>query len=169
MNNSQLINQDSGDFEWYTPIEIVNAAREVMGSIDLDPASSELANLHIKAELIYTINDDGLSKNWVGNIWLNHPFERNKTPLWIARYDSEYKNGNIKQACNITFANTDTSWFQILAKYPQCFLCPRTHFYNPLHPNRRSANTKGSVVTYLGDNVDKFIEVFDGNLGKVKI
>ena len=53
MNNSQLINQDSGNYEYYTPIELVNAAREVMGSIDLDPASSETANKLIKATKFY--------------------------------------------------------------------------------------------------------------------
>lgn len=49
MNNAQLINQDSGDYEYYTPIEIIEAAREVMGFISLDPASSSMANEKIGA------------------------------------------------------------------------------------------------------------------------
>jgi hypothetical protein len=35
MNNSKLINQDSGNFEYYTPIEIVNAALEAEANNDL--------------------------------------------------------------------------------------------------------------------------------------
>lgn len=76
MNNANLINQSSGEFEYYTPLAISDLAREVMGSIDLDPASSCIANERIKAKQFFTINDDGLSKEWHGRVFLNHPFHR---------------------------------------------------------------------------------------------
>ena len=83
MNPAQLINQDSGDTEYYTPIEIVEAARAVMGGIDLDPASSETANKQIKAARIFTVETNGLIQEWHGRIWLNPPFSREGNPLWI--------------------------------------------------------------------------------------
>ena len=65
----------SGDDEYYTPVEIVEATRKALGGkIDLDPASCELAQKTVKAEKYYTIDDDGLSKEWSGYVFLNPPF-----------------------------------------------------------------------------------------------
>jgi hypothetical protein len=96
MNNHQLINQTSGSTEWYTPHEIMEAVHEVMGGIDLDPASSEKANSIVKAARYFTRPElvpcgefdglpfmtqggGGLDESWAkvnGRIWLNAPFGR---------------------------------------------------------------------------------------------
>ena len=164
MNNAQLINQDSGNFEYYTPMEIVEAARLVMGSIDLDPASSAKANERIKALKYYS--EGALEKPWFGNIWMNHPFSRINNPLFVGKLVEWYESMSGRQACCITFAATSGKWFQPLLNYPQCFLSPRTNYYMPDGKKKRGV-TKGSVVTYLGGNTEKFKEVF-GRFGVVK-
>lgn len=164
MNNSQLINQDSGNFEYYTPIDLVNAAREVMGSIDLDPASSEQANRLISATRFYS--EDGLNKPWFGNIWMNHPFSRVNNPLWIHHLVSWYEEISKRQACCITFAATSEKWFRPLLNYPQCFIHGRTNYYLP-NGEKKKGVTKGSVITYLGDNTEDFSRVFS-KFGTVK-
>jgi hypothetical protein len=167
INNSELINQDSGDFEYYTPIEIVNAARSVMGGIDLDPASSIIANQQIKALEFYTKEQNGLDKLWFGKVWMNHPFSRKNNPVWINKLVDSFNDGSVTQACCITYASTSEGWLRPLMKYPQCFIYGRTHYRLPDGTIKRGV-TKGSVVTYLGPNISAFREVFRG-IGAVKV
>lgn len=159
MNNAQLINQTSGVYEYYSPLELVSNARLVMGSIDLDPASSATANERIKAADYYTEEMNGLTLPWKGNIWLNHPFSRKANPLWVNKLITEWGNGNITSACCITFAATSERWFQPLLQHPQCFLTPRTNYYLPDGTKKRGV-TKGSVITYLGPRPDDFKQIF---------
>ena len=111
MDSHQLINQTSGEQEYYTPKEIVEAARTAMGGIDLDPASSYTANKTVKALKFYSAEENGLLLPWEGNIWLNHPFGRRENPEWISKLITEWRSARILQACCITFASTSEQWF----------------------------------------------------------
>lgn len=165
MNAAQLINQTSGEVEYYTPMGIVEAVRRVMGSIGLDPASSDKANERIQAECYFAEADNGLAQEWGGNVWMNHPFGRMNNPLWINKLIAEYRSGNVYQACCITYANTSEGWFQPLYNYPMCFLSPRTNYYLPDGTLKRGVS-KGSVVTYMGPNNLSFAWEFR-HLGRV--
>lgn len=57
--------------EWYTPSAYVEAAREVMGGIDLDPMSHTEANLTVKATRFYTEAENGLSLPLYGRVFYN--------------------------------------------------------------------------------------------------
>jgi hypothetical protein len=52
--------------EWYTPTLYIEMAREVLGNIDLDPASNDLAQQSIKATQYFTIAEDGLKQSGTG-------------------------------------------------------------------------------------------------------
>ncbi len=166
-NNAQLINQTSGKVEYYTPSAIIEAARQTMGGIDLDPASSHTANRVIKAAAIFTEADDGLCQFWWGRVWMNHPFGRVTNPLWIGKLLEEYTAGRVEQACCITFASTSEAWFQPLLACPVCFLAPRTNYRLPDGSIMRGV-TKGSAVAYLGPNMTAFVEHF-ASLGSVML
>lgn len=49
----QLINASTNN-EWYTPQPFLEAAHQVMGNIDLDPASNFFANQIVKASRFYS-------------------------------------------------------------------------------------------------------------------
>ena len=166
MDNHQLINQTSGKTEYYTPPEIIRAARATMGGIDLDPASSLIANQTVGATAFYTAAQDGVGRPWFGRVWLNHPFGRGRNRRWVGKLVGEYEGGRIEQACCITYAATAARWFQPLLAYPVCFLCPRTNYVLP-DGRRKRGVTKGSAVTYLGPHVGRFRGAFAG-LGTVK-
>lgn len=154
--------------EWYTPHRYIEAARTVMGSIDLDPASCEVANEIVRAKHYYIQEEDGLKQVWSGNIWLNPPYGKinNKSTieLWIKRLIREYETGNVTSAILLTTCDSDNQWFQLLWNYLICFTNHNVHFFKPINgeirKDSRSTQMFGTVFTYLGNNEEKFIEVF---------
>lgn len=188
----------SGEVEYYTPRPIITAAHTLLGSIDLDPASSAAANATVGATRYYTREDNGLSKPWHGRVWLNHPFHAGEEPCkpgcrkkacqpggkrghciteripsnaeWINKLMREYKAGHVTEALCITYACTSEKWFQPLQGFPRVELAPRTNYLLP-DGTLYTGNTKGSVITFLPENhwrVVKFHECF-GGMGAIKI
>src|SRR5947208_338476 len=103
-----LINATSGKVEYWTPTEIIEAARATMGSIDLDPASSALANKRVGATHYFDEATDGLRQQWwvnyqSVNVWMNHPFGRVRNRLWIGKLLLEVNSERVAQACFITY------------------------------------------------------------------
>jgi hypothetical protein len=159
---------DSGKTDYYTPPEIVDAASVAMGGIDLDPASSIIANQVVGASVIYTKElGDGLDFPWFGRVWLNHPFERGRNGLWVDRIVGAYESGEIDEACCITWANMSEVWFKPLLSYAHCLPYGRTHYREADGSTKRGA-TKGSVITYLGPNLDRFAKAFK-EIGSVRV
>lgn len=152
--------QGTGENEWYTPAEYVEAARLVMGGIDLDPASSETANRTVKASRILTQEQNGLAVSWHGRVWLNPPYAQ----PWIAQFAEkmveEFKSGRVRDAITLTHNYTDTQWFHALAGSAAavCFTRGRIGFLSP--DGKRAAPTQGQAFCYFGANVPQFAEEF---------
>ena len=161
------INATSGAVEYYTPLEIIESARSVLGRIDLDPFSSEAANLRVKADRFYTIKEDGLKQEWVGRFWMNHPFGKGMNRPCIEKVELEHRMGRAVEGMCITYAATSEKWFRPLLNRPQCYLTPRTNYFLP-DGTLKTGVTKGSVVTYFGRNVSKFAHEFSSH-GIVKV
>lgn len=160
---AQLINQTSGKTDYHTPGDIVEALHRFFPEgVDLDPASSAIANKRIQAGRFFTAKQDGLKQAWHAyRMFMNHPFGRQTTPLWINKLEAEFAAGHVKEAVVLTYAATSERWFQPLARRAQCYLHPRTNYLLPNGKVMRGVS-KGSVLTYLGplDREDEFARCF---------
>jgi DNA N-6-adenine-methyltransferase Dam len=156
--------------EWYTPVKYIEAAREVMGSIDLDPASCELANQTVKAARYYTKSENGLMLPWYGNVWLNPPYgsinESRKMglPAFMGKLVCEYLSGNINQAIALATSRPACKWFDPLWQFSLCFVNHDIQF-ELLERNKHRYNGKvthihGSIFVYLGSREQEFVKVF---------
>lgn len=148
----------TGDQESFTPPKYIEAVREVMGSIDLDPASNEFAQQTVNAAVYYTKDDDGLSKPWNGNIFLNPPYSHPEVKYFVDKLLKELQPH--QQAILLTNNNTDTNFFHDAAKKASmlCFTKGRINFLKP--DGSYSSPTNGQVFYYFGDNKDKFAKIF---------
>lgn len=123
----RAILHSSKSSEWFTPPEIIEEVRAVFGGeIDLDPASCELANLVVQATEFFTIEDDGLSRNWFNNWFCNPPYGAGMTNKWVDHAIKQSPHSNGILLMNNT---TDRTWFHKLWDFPICFLYKRIQFY----------------------------------------
>ena len=179
--------------DWYTPAPFSAAAREVMGGIDLDPASDAKANLIVNATTYFTAQSDGLSHPWFGRIFLNPPgglvyafwqklmSEWHQDPInplqefvWIG-YSLEQLQ-TLQVSCNVLQIPTPLC-------YTVCFLRKRIAFIeNDVRREMRrqkcaalgqkfkekSSPSHANYIAYGGVNSMKFKEVFS-QFGEVMV
>lgn len=128
--------------EWLTPPEIIHA----LGEFDLDPCSP-VNRPWRTAKSHYTTEDDGLTKPWIGRVWLNPPYGPH-TGKWLRRL-----------ACHgrgtaLIFARTETEMFfeHVWGKASALlFIKGRLHFHY-VDGTRAAANSGApSVLISYGD------------------
>lgn len=149
---------NSGNNEWYTPAELIEAARSAMGSIDLDPASNDIAQKVVKARTYYTAETNGLDKTWTGNVWMNPPYASDLIGKFVDKMVSERKNYD--QAVILVNNATETEWFNRLISIADavCFPKSRVKFYMP--DGKTGAPLQGQAIIYIGDNSENFFKAF---------
>jgi phage N-6-adenine-methyltransferase len=147
--------QGTGENEWWTPALYIEAARKVLGAIDLDPATTLKANETVQAAQIFTRKDNGLEQRWDGRVWLNPPYAQPLIGQFISKLCGEYAERHCTAAVLLTHNYTDTEWFHKAEKSAEllCFTRGRIAFLNPVGEpaaptrDRRRPNFKVAAVS----------------------
>lgn len=152
--------EGTGENEWYTPAKYIEAARKVMGGIDLDPATSEIAQKNIQAASFFTKADNSLEKKWKGRVWLNPPYSQPDIWNFSEKIVEEVSSGRVSEAIMLTHNYTDTAWFHLAESIAAaiCFTRGRVKFVD--EDGEECAPTQGQAFFYYGPNVEKFQQVF---------
>jgi ParB family chromosome partitioning protein len=152
--------QNNGENEWYTPLIYIESAINTMGSIDTDPASSDLANKTIQAKKHFTLIEDGRLQKWDGNVWMNPPYAQPLVTEFCDLLVNKYLSKEINQACVLVNNATETNFYQNMLKNCDavCFIKGRVKFLDVF--GNEGAPLQGQTVLYFGNNTDKFSKYF---------
>lgn len=150
------VTNNSKDDEWYTPAKYIEAAREVLGNIDLDPASNDFANETVKASVYYTEEMDGLEQEWFGNIWMNPPYS---TAL-LSRFADKLISSNFSQAIVLVNNATETAWFEKMINKATAVVFHKGRIRFVKRDGEHGVPLQGQAFIYYGDNATKFLKVF---------
>lgn len=145
------IHFSSASAEHYTPPEVVALAKEVLCGITLDPcAEPKQAAWVVPARVHYTREDDGLSREWRGTVYMNPPYGR-VIGKWVEKFVAEYAAGHMVAGLALLPARTDTRWFNQLFGAELCFIRGRLTFGAAQHPAPFP-----SVLVYYGPDPGRF-------------
>lgn len=155
------VTNNSGDHKWYTPSEYIEAARNVLGVIELDPASSPEANEVVKAKVYYTINDDGLQYDWHGKVWMNPPYGRDVIDRFMTKLAYHIENGDVTEAIVLVNNATETEWFNEIVRFAKVVVFPKSRikYWKP-EIDKLDSPLQGQAFLYVGDNASEFIREF---------
>ena len=159
--NNVHVGKNTGDNEWYTPALHIELARTVMGGIDCDPATSEIANRTVQAETIFTAENDGRAQTWRGRVWVNPPYAQPLMGDFAEAVSAKFESGEIEQACILVNNATETKWFQRMleAASAVCFPKSRIKFLDP-EGNPSGAPLQGQAIVYMGESIEAFKDAF---------
>ncbi len=157
---------------WGTPPQIIEMTRDLMGSIDVDPASNAKAQETVKADVWFGLDHpDPCFRNslsgWCGacgNVWLNPPYGRGMVLPFVTTLLRELNDGRVTQACVLVNATTETEAGQLLLRHADAVWFPdhRIKFLHPETNEPTSGGTHAQMLCYFAPGGDKDIATCDG-------
>lgn len=122
-----------------------------IGKDKLEKTMKQIAKLWQTATQMYNKNHDGLTKDWVGRVWLNPPYSRPLIERFVKRL-AEHGNG-----IALLFNRCDSKMFQdvIFEKATAMkFLRNRIRFFRPDGTRGDSPGCGSILIAFGEDNAD---------------
>ena len=160
MPRKSFVSNNSGNNEWYTPPEFLDAARTVLGKIELDPATSDVANKNVGATEYFTEAHDALSLDWPpSKIWMNPPYASNLIGGFCNKFSEMMEAGGSEGIVLVNNAS-ETGWWQRLSGVSSaiCFPKTRVKFLRP--EGEAGAPLQGQTIFYSGEDPQTFRREF---------
>lgn len=179
----------SEDAELITNSDLVMAAHALLGGIDLDVASSNLANTYVEAKEFYTPLDDGLNcQQWYGSVYCFPPsgayfweaknerwkLTRASSPtltsshaVWFRKLYRSWFAGEIKQGLYFSNCPDMIRFEQKIFDFPICILKTPPMLVRRTSDGIKDHKTCTSLVVYLPPTdsttgaVEKFIDIYE--------
>ena len=154
---------------WYTPLEVIDLSRQVLGKIDLDPASDEFGNSRVQAASYYS--HGGLSLPWYGSVFVNPPggkvASQSRSKLFWKNLMKHREAALIDHAIFIAFSiealqTSQISEYPSMCKFPICIPNRRLRFDAPEGETPKSPTHANAVIYVTGkrDKTQEFAKVF---------
>jgi hypothetical protein len=176
------------DREYITNYDLTAAAHELLGGIELDVASSKVANEYVQAENYFTPSEDGLNiKDWYGRVYLFPPsgayfwnkkeerwkMTRASSPsltsshaVWFRKLYKSWWNNDIEQGLYFTNCPDMIRYEQKIFDFPVCILRTAPTLIKNTSQGITTQRTCTSLLVYLqpkGDPTfftERFIEIY---------
>ena len=158
MINKGIMSSDSN--EWYTPNYIVAFIESEYGKINIDPCAASTTSI---GEVNYTIDDDGLSKEWDKEVVFVNPPYGSEIKEWVKKsYKEQQKHNNI--VILLIPARTDTTYWHwwIFPHYSEIYFLKGRIKFETTEGEGESAPFPSALVVF-SPNRNKVIKALDIN------
>lgn len=175
-----IAQHSSATNEHPTPAHVVELARKVLGTIDLDPATTPEFNETVRAARIYSGDRfDGLAELWHGRVFCNPPGgtlkdrneikrwgTRSRACAWWRKLTEECAAGRVPEAIFVGFT------LELLRSTQSDGPWPHPFDFTVCVPRERLAfkgkdPTHANVIVYVGGWCEQFKKVFQ-ELGRCR-
>lgn len=93
---------------WHTPRHLFETVESIVGRFNLDPCAPDDHGGAVRADIKFSAMDDGLSREWRGNVFMNPPYGT-MIRQWIVKARIEAASG--AKVIGLIPARTDTQWW----------------------------------------------------------